>query len=111
MGNDKSILENFHIALAFETLQRHESCNWFTLFNKDVGGINMQHYIRHGLIDMVLHTDMSKHSKNSKQLSIFGEQHQGHLEYAAEMALPEEDQLKDKLFILGSTLHAVDISN
>lgn len=109
--NDKSILENHHIALAFETLVHHEHCNWFRLLSKKAGEINMQNYIRHGLIDMVLHTDMSKHSKNSKQLSTFGEQHHGHLEDAAEMAKPEQDRLKDKLFILGSTLHAVDISN
>merc|ERR1712046_507374 len=36
-------------------------------------------------------------------------QYHGRLEDAAELA--EEERLKDKLFILGSTLHAVDISN
>lgn len=98
--NDKSILENFHIAVAFETMQKREETNWFCLLNTAASnGVNMRSYIRRGLIEMVLHTDMSKHGENQKLLDDFSEEQTG------------SDNLEDKLFILGSTLHAVDISN
>jgi len=111
--NDKSILENFHIAQAFETMQLHEDSNWFRLMSKNADGVNVQSYFRRGLIHMVLQTDMSKHGKNSKLLQEFGDIHAGHAPSEdKEKAMTQAEQsLEDKMFMLGSALHASDISN
>ena len=55
--NDKSVLENYHISLTFQIL-KNENCNIFKLLTK-----NEFSYIRKRMIDMVLATDMSFHSR------------------------------------------------
>merc|ERR1719464_1475380 len=80
--NDRSVLENYHVSLAFETMLKTSSCNWFALLPKDAwpeGGdsspiANLQQYMRRGLIEMVLATDMSGHARHMDQLRDFAEE-------------------------------------
>jgi len=111
--NDKSILENMHVASAFEIMQDDADSNWFQFFlkeNKEAeGSHNVQQYVRKGLIESVLATDMAKHSKHVSDL----------IEFVEEEARDDEDfapvgkqkALDKKLFMLASVLHAADISN
>merc|ERR1712205_68174 len=70
--NDKSILENMHVALAFETMQADRECSWISqLHTSEEHGPNLQQYVRKGLINMVLATDQAKHSKHLSQLKAF----------------------------------------
>merc|ERR1719322_1551762 len=70
--NDKSVLENFHVSLAFETMQKNQQCNWFALLPTEflarddpaAAPVNLQQYTRKGMISMVLATDMAKHPKH-----------------------------------------------
>ena len=55
--NDKSVLENYHISLTFQIL-KNDNCNIFKILSK-----NEFSYIRKRMIDMVLATDMSFHSR------------------------------------------------
>ena len=55
--NDKSILENFHISLTFKILKK-DNCNIFTFLSK-----NEYSYVRKRMIELVLATDMSFHSR------------------------------------------------
>ena len=55
--NDKSVLENYHISLTFQIL-KNDNCNIFKILSK-----NEFSYIRKRMIDMVLSTDMSFHSR------------------------------------------------
>ena len=55
--NDKSILENFHISLTFKILKK-DNCNIFNFLSK-----NEYSYVRKRMIELVLATDMSFHSR------------------------------------------------
>ena len=55
--NDKSVLENYHISLTFQIL-KNDNCNIFKILSK-----NEFSYIRKRMIDMILSTDMSFHSR------------------------------------------------
>ena len=55
--NDKSILENFHISLTFKILKK-DNCNIFNFLSK-----NEYSYVRKRMIELVLSTDMSFHSR------------------------------------------------
>lgn len=116
--NDKSILENMHLALSFETMQGDVASNWFALLprafhRKDdepgAAAVNVQHYVRRGLIDLVLGTDMARHAEHLQQL-------QGFLDAQAggdpdQCQSSKQVALERKLFLLTTTLHAADISN
>ena len=89
--NDSSILENYHVAKAFEISQR-ESSNIFA-------GTSKEEYrsIRKLMISAVLGTDMSKHSKHIGEV---------------QTKLGRTEELKDdKEFIVGTLLHLADLSN
>ena len=58
MYNDKSILENFHIAQTFELIYSNEKYNIFKDLNK-----NETNTIRKKIINCVLATDMVQHAK------------------------------------------------
>jgi len=126
--NDKSILENMHLALSFEAMQRDEACNWFTqlprAFHRQddepgMPAVNVQHYVRRGLIDMVLATDMAKHAEHLRELQLFlearaAEQQPEGLAPASAGAggqAKKQEALERKLLILKTTLHAADLSN
>eukprot|EP00441_Pelagodinium_beii_P015266 CAMPEP_0197653226 /NCGR_PEP_ID=MMETSP1338-20131121/34927_1 /TAXON_ID=43686 ORGANISM="Pelagodinium beii, Strain RCC1491" /NCGR_SAMPLE_ID=MMETSP1338 /ASSEMBLY_ACC=CAM_ASM_000754 /LENGTH=499 /DNA_ID=CAMNT_0043228263 /DNA_START=33 /DNA_END=1532 /DNA_ORIENTATION=+ len=112
--NDRSVLENFHVALAFETLQK-PALNWFTLLEKDFHSpdspselhVDLQQYVRRGLISMVLATDMAKHATQLQDLKNV-------VEAEKKGFNPEVDKqraLENKLLLLETVLHAADISN
>merc|ERR550525_907765 len=97
--NDQSILENMHVALSFEMMQRDSESDWFSLLLTDAPGqgggpgtpaINLQQYVRKGLISMVLATDMAKHSEQTQDLQSFVE------EEGEPVASPSESAEVDK---------------
>jgi len=108
--NDKSVLENMHVARSFEIMQASTDSNWLVQlrsdFQSDGQTGNLQQYMRRGLIDLVLATDPAKHGKQVKELAqIVAEDEEGDESHKKVQALEE------KLFILGTLLHASDISN
>jgi len=135
--NDRSILENMHIALAFETMQLDPECNWFKLLARDppVHGAdgsahgshagNLQSYVRRGMISMVLATDMAKHSGHCQELTTMvqeakdAEEMSGcspansttSLAGASGKAGERTKAMERKLFLLETVIHAADISN
>merc|ERR1719197_1147215 len=64
--NDRSVLESMHVALAFETMQSNEGCNWFGMLSPEGRKV-----LRPGLIAMVLATDMSTHADMQKKMNSF----------------------------------------
>jgi len=117
--NDKSILENMHVASAFEVMQADADSNWFQFFLKEnreaAGSHNVQQYVRKGLIESVLATDMAKHSKHVSDLIEFVEEEICEADdedsAPARESMGKQKALDKKLFILASVLHAADISN
>lgn len=115
--NDQSILENMHIARCFETMRDSPGCNWLGLLpvkfhspdHEDSPPVNLQHYVRRALIDMVLATDMTKHGKHVVALKSFAAN--GSLVEGTSPGGAKLDQLENKLFLLKTALHAADISN
>mmetsp|Transcript_7343 Transcript_7343/g.18406 ORF Transcript_7343/g.18406 Transcript_7343/m.18406 type:complete len:606 (-) Transcript_7343:205-2022(-) len=117
--NDKSILENMHCATTFEAMQADPATNWFSLLpgkheSAELGHAHdLQQYVRRGLIDMVLGTDMALHAEHVRKIEGFVEEQQ---EEALEVATPrkpssKQEALEKKLLLLHSMLHAADISN
>lgn len=118
--NDKSILENMHVSLAFELMRSDDQCNWFALlpnaFQRKKEGddtpsatTNFQQYMRRGMIGMVLATDMANHAQHvTKFQNVMKEADEEEIDSPEEM---KQEALDHKLFILESMLHAADISN
>eukprot|EP00928_Gymnodinium_smaydae_P087170 TRINITY_DN71493_c0_g1_i1.p1 TRINITY_DN71493_c0_g1~~TRINITY_DN71493_c0_g1_i1.p1 ORF type:complete len:592 (-),score=133.94 TRINITY_DN71493_c0_g1_i1:321-2096(-) len=114
--NDKSVLENFHVASSFEFLLSREEHNWYSLiqdaFRQPEGGsktpaLNLQQYSRKMLIDMVLGTDMAKHATHVSKIQELASKERAagqHEEVAG-------DSLERKVMIMETVLHAADISN
>jgi len=122
--NDKSVLENMHAARAFEVMQADPSLNWFALLSKsyckDEGSqeqspaCDLQQYVRRGLIDMVLATDMARHGDHVRKIESFvEEQRAGTLQEVGgdPDQVGKQEALETKLLLLESILHAADISN
>mmetsp|Transcript_101883 Transcript_101883/g.287470 ORF Transcript_101883/g.287470 Transcript_101883/m.287470 type:complete len:528 (-) Transcript_101883:95-1678(-) len=115
--NDKSVLENMHVALAFETLQASnvespDYCNWYDMLGtvgENATSQSLKQYVRKGLVDLVLKTDMAKHAMQVTEVQAFAAE--------VEAGTPEDGsnknqkELESKLFLLGAILHAADISN
>mmetsp|Transcript_35708 Transcript_35708/g.100409 ORF Transcript_35708/g.100409 Transcript_35708/m.100409 type:complete len:541 (+) Transcript_35708:71-1693(+) len=127
--NDRSVLENMHLAISFEKMLATPSCNWFSRlpreFETEGTSANLQQYVRKGLVDMVLATDMSKHAKHVYKFKAFVESVE-----AADAGIREEgpkgdeapgDRHRDepdkqhalemKMLVLETALHLADISN
>jgi len=104
--NDKSILENMHVSSAFQVMQQDGKHNWFGLLKPDfvpAGSsktVNLQQYVRRGMIEIVLGTDMTKHNQHQKSLT-------------SRLAARDnqEASLGDKLEFIEAVAHAADISN
>lgn len=127
--NDRSVLENMHLAISFEKMLADPSCNWFSLlpreFEHDGTTANLQQYVRKGLVDMVLATDMSKHAKHVYKLKAFVESIEpadaGIREEGAKAEeapgdkhrdeLDKQHALEMKMLMLETALHLSDISN
>eukprot|EP00421_Protoceratium_reticulatum_P055049 CAMPEP_0168493230 /NCGR_PEP_ID=MMETSP0228-20121227/70618_1 /TAXON_ID=133427 /ORGANISM="Protoceratium reticulatum, Strain CCCM 535 (=CCMP 1889)" /LENGTH=265 /DNA_ID=CAMNT_0008510019 /DNA_START=11 /DNA_END=808 /DNA_ORIENTATION=+ len=107
--NDKSILENMH--------SDDPNCNWFAMLPLDfrqegssasVPPVNLSQYVRKGLVHMVLATDMAKHAQGVQELKIFVEDQ---AETSGEDQNHKQEALDIKLTVLGTILHAADISS
>jgi len=105
--NDKSVLENFHVATCFEVIQRPES-NWFSLLKTEfreadsqAEAVNLQQYVRKLLVSIVLGTDMAKHQKHLTELQ----------DLASQEAKDSSNSMKRTEQLLTFALHAADISN
>jgi len=107
--NDKSVLENMHLATSFAVMSEEEDCNWFKL-------LTSQTYVRSGLINMVLATDPTKHNKHMEQLKEVADR----LKEDPELMSPRKERPSDKdmqkyrddkFCLLGNLLHAADVSN
>jgi len=129
--NDRSVLENMHIALAFETM-KDPDCDWFSLLSRSPAGegegaslqvAHLQQYVRKGLIATVLATDMAKHSGQVSELTSVtqeaelanssGESSPSGLRVGNVLSDDGDRQkaLERKMFLLETVLHAADISN
>jgi len=98
--NDRSCLEQMHLAIAFELMQKDAASNWFGAL-QSTGEQKMQQYIRKGLIGMVLGTDMAKHAEHVKNMNEL-------VKHKDEQATIGAEQ---KSFLLETVLHAADVSN
>lgn len=98
--NDESVLENHHLAVAFQLLQQ-EKCDIFINVSK-----KQRQTLRHLVIEMVLATDMSKHVR-----------HLAHLKSMVELGRlsgnnrTEVENSGHKQQILQSLVHCADLSN
>jgi len=97
--NDRSCLEQMHLAIAFELMQTDPESNWFEKL-LSVAEFNTQQHVRKSLVSMVLATDMAKHAEHVQQLQSLISQ-KG----------PDDVCSEDKQFLLATLLHASDISN
>lgn len=118
--NDSSILENYHVSLAFTTMLNDKESNWFEMLPKQhspsghANGpfVDMQQYIRRGCIEMVLSTDMAKHADQVQQLKEFlAQEEEKHTGGDRKTQGHKQESLERKLFLLKTVLHAADISN
>lgn len=116
--NDKSVLENMHLAKSFEVMQTDNDCNWFEMLSRayqredDEKPVDLKHYTRRGLIDMVLATDMAQHRDHVENLRIMCEERAKRLAPVEKKSQAQKQEaLNRKLFLLKMTLHAADISN
>eukprot|EP00930_Biecheleria_cincta_P078139 TRINITY_DN6553_c0_g1_i2.p1 TRINITY_DN6553_c0_g1~~TRINITY_DN6553_c0_g1_i2.p1 ORF type:complete len:394 (-),score=64.98 TRINITY_DN6553_c0_g1_i2:290-1471(-) len=121
--NDKSVLENMHVSLGFETMVKHQPCDWFSLLpqeyqdlgDPDTPPVNLQRYSRKLLIEMVLATDMTQHATHVSELENIAEKLS--CDKGTEVGLDVQsqtrklDQLDEKLNIMNAGLHAADVSN
>eukprot|EP00439_Symbiodinium_sp_Y106_P069453 s2566_g11.t4 len=107
--NDKSVLENMHCKLVFEVLGEVKTNVLEVLDKADYK------LARSGIVEVILSTDMVRHSEDVKALSIVYAMHQEVFESAAEdpsqlsQALQEDS--KSRLKVLSALLHTADISN
>jgi len=126
--NDRSPLESMHVALAFETMKAQQECNWFELITRayvNEGGakdgakaVDLQHYVRAGIISMVLATDNTKHDHLIADLGdVLAEYEKtqqpldqaGSPNMRSPLSLGQKDAAHQK--IPEVVLHAADISN
>mmetsp|Transcript_56398 Transcript_56398/g.123226 ORF Transcript_56398/g.123226 Transcript_56398/m.123226 type:complete len:592 (-) Transcript_56398:175-1950(-) len=117
---EDGILEHMHLSKAFEAMSKHQEVNWLSLLprksdSKEPGMDNLQNYVRRGLIEMVLATDMAKHDYKMRRLhslvdELTSEQPRPQLG-GVDVPVAEWEYVDRKFFILGEILHAADISN
>lgn len=73
--SDRSVLENFHASLAFETMRDNQEANWFDMLNAKFQpdttqkAVDLQFYMRKGITEMILMTDTTKHDYLLKLLN------------------------------------------
>lgn len=101
--NDISVLENYHIAETFSLINSNDKFNIFKTFNVD----ELKPF-RKRMIDMVLNTDMSFHSKLLNQSKLKEEVSDLNDKTNGEQGTKLYSLQQDYLNIL---LHAADISN
>ncbi|CAB3987038.1 cAMP-specific 3, 5 -cyclic phosphodiesterase 4C-like isoform X3 [Paramuricea clavata] len=99
MYNDESVLENHHLAVAFQLLQ-HEGCDIFENMNK-----KERQTLRKNVIEMVLATDNAKHMSLLASLKTMVETKKLS---ASKFTL---DNYADRIQVLRCLVHCADLSN
>nr|CAK6928380.1 unnamed protein product [Fasciola hepatica] len=100
MYNDASVLENHHLAVAFQLLNR-SGCDMFENLAK-----KQRLSLRRMTIDMVLATDMSKHMSLLADLKTMVE-----TKKVAGSGILTLDNYSDRMQILQNMIHCSDLSN
>ncbi|TPP67046.1 cAMP-specific 3' 5'-cyclic phosphodiesterase 4D [Fasciola gigantica] len=100
MYNDTSVLENHHLAVAFQLLNR-PGCDMFENLAK-----KQRLSLRRMTIDMVLATDMSKHMSLLADLKTMVE-----TKKVAGSGILTLDNYSDRMQILQNMIHCSDLSN
>jgi len=107
--NDRSVLENYHLSLAFQLLREPQN-NFMEPLTKEE-----QRYVRDAVITMVLGTDLHFHQKQLKKLRQFSKvmerQETFDLQTFTDSIPRVRDVVNEKLFLMELALHLVDISN
>lgn len=106
--NDKSCLENMHVAIAFELMMKDGSGNWFAMLEKSSGPSNAQKNVREGLISMVLATDMSVHARYVTEMDKIIQDRKNREEGAV---VDPKTLHAENMFLLDIIVHTSDISN
>lgn len=116
--NDRSVLENMHIAMAFELMSAREELNWSAFLDaqhtaEDGKATDLQAYLRKCLIEMVLSTDTTRHDSLLAQLEDLVARHNLLSKESNGSATPvgEAAAANDKLTLMKVLLHSADISN
>lgn len=110
MYNDISVLENYHISETYKLLRR-PSCNIFSKFSKEENQI-----IRKRIVDLIISTDMSLHTKLYSSLKVKVEKlllntcGKGKIDLINETDSPKV-KFDTKQEVLNFTLHAADLSH
>ncbi|KXJ18091.1 cAMP-specific 3',5'-cyclic phosphodiesterase 4D [Exaiptasia diaphana] len=100
MYNDESVLENHHLAVAFQLLQ-HEDCDIFENLSK-----SERQSARRMIIEMVLATDNAKHMSLLASLKTMVE-----TKKVAGTGVLCLDTYTDRMQVLKSLVHCADLSN
>jgi len=107
--NDHSVLENFHLATAFQLLKDPQNNFLEPLTSKEY------RYTRDAIITMVLGTDMSNHQKQLHKLEKFSKiiesQNFFDLQQTPDVIPRIHGVSNEKLFLMELALHLCDISN
>jgi len=115
--NDISVLENFHLATAFRIMKEDPDCNIMASFSSEEELV-----VRKLMIDMVLSTDMAKHTKflgEFKQLSknLHGEPDEPSDATSDGSDRPESvmaqlcNNYSDRTLVLCTIVHNADLGN
>lgn len=111
--NDKSVLENMHVSLAFEMMREQEDLDWFSMlttqFQVDPNqkALDLQQYVRKGLIEMILATDTVRHNQLMDDLKAIVSA-KGSFQVNADL---QSASAKSKQDMMNVILHAADVSN
>eukprot|EP00483_Globobulimina_turgida_P008042 UN08058 len=108
--NDRSILENFHLAITFQLLIDPKN-NFLENLTK-----TECKYVRQTVIEMVLATDLFYHQKHLKKLqqltNIVKDQNKLDLQVYTDNKIPRIPNMRnEKRFVMAIALHLSDISN
>jgi len=103
--NDKSVLENHHLQVAYTLLKRAD-CNILSKLDQEE-----QEYFRHLVVEMVLATDMAEHFSQLNEIkNTITKTEVKTLKLIASGEVPYPEQL-EKPKIMALMIHAADISN
>ena len=107
--NDKSVLENYHVAEAFKILGSKPECNFFA------GFLSSDYKLcRKNIIEYVLHTDMTYHNKQFNNFNLKLQTYDIKKGQNIEKLFDESDPIanyKIKSEFIAFLIHSADISN
>eukprot|EP00055_Hartaetosiga_balthica_P007084 m.23933 g.23933 ORF g.23933 m.23933 type:complete len:989 (-) comp5598_c0_seq1:290-3256(-) len=106
--NDKSVLENFHIATAFKLMKDDPFCDILAHFSEED-----KKKMRRLMISMVLGTDMTRHARHVNEFKEFVDQCGEKVEEMdvsrPAAVLGEDITMKERSLVLSYVLHCADL--